>query len=45
MFHFIQSLINFIILIGDTSVIRSCYFYFNEDELDEKLFEEKAQRP
>lgn len=39
--QFIQSIIDFIIFIGDKSVIRSCYFYFNEDELDSKLFEEK----
>ncbi|WP_414045296.1 hypothetical protein ACMGE7_12415 [Macrococcus equi] len=41
MHNFIQSIIDFIIFIGDKSIVRSCYFYFNEDELDNRLFEDK----
>ncbi|ULG74467.1 hypothetical protein [Macrococcus brunensis] len=41
MLNFIQHIIDFIVFIGDKSVMRSCYFYFNEDELDARLYEEK----
>ncbi|ARQ07713.1 hypothetical protein [Macrococcoides canis] len=39
--NLLQSFVQFLIYLGDMSITKSCYFYFNESELDKELFESK----
>ena len=37
----LSKVISALIHLGDFSILKSCYFYFNESELDQELFESK----
>ncbi|MCO4097511.1 hypothetical protein [Macrococcoides canis] len=40
-FNLLQSFVQLLVHLGDMSITKSCYFYFNESELEQELFESK----
>ncbi|UBH12788.1 hypothetical protein [Macrococcus armenti] len=40
-FNVLQSFVQLLVHLGDMSITKSCFFYFNESELDQQLFESK----